>query len=45
MDKLAEKSTSIMSTEPYEAPRVEVIELDIEDAVLTGTSSMTYEEF
>lgn len=45
MDKLVENSMNVMQAEQYEAPRVEVIELEIEDAVLTGIPSMPFEEF
>lgn len=45
MDKLVENSMNIMQAEQYESPRVEVIELEMEDAVLTGTPSMPYENW
>lgn len=45
MDKNVEKSMNLIQVEQYESPRIEVIELEIEDAVLTGISSATYESW
>lgn len=39
MKQEVENGINIMPTEQYEAPRMEVIEMEMEDAVLTGAPS------
>lgn len=39
MEQKVENSTFVVQAEPYESPRVEVIEIEVEDAVLSGTGS------
>lgn len=43
MEQKTEIGTATVQVETYEAPRIEVIEMEVEDAVLTGTPSMPYE--
>lgn len=39
MEQKVSNSTFVVPAEQYESPRVEVIEIEVEDAVLTGAGS------
>lgn len=45
MEQKVENSTFVVQAEKYESPRVEIIEIEVEDAVLTGVESMPVEEW